>query len=423
MLTVTTVLKSGGPIYDALWVKRLQAGVAKHLPIEHRFLCLSDVEVPCERLELTRNWTGWWSKVELFSLKGPILFFDLDTVIVGDLSDIAAHAMQTPFTMLEDFYIPRNRGSGMMAWAGSDPMMLFTHATEFGDRFMTVVRGGTGDQAYISETYRGGPMECWQNVVGDQIVSYKIHCRDGIPPNARVVCLHGKPKFEGMSATDPVRVAWEAGGTLDNVIEGYTFKRGLLWPEEDDATRAQLHLTISDIEVVYQHCRDFRVVVQAGGNCGLWPEKLGKRFETVYTFEPDPVNFRCLCANAPAENIYKFNAALGDKHGGVDLVRDPKRVGAHYVQGAGPIPTMLVDDLKLDVCDLVYLDIEGDELPALRGAAEMIARCRPTVVVEDKKLHVRPEVVVGAAVEYLQREFSYTVAERVHRDVILVPSE
>ena len=31
MLTVACVLKSGG-IYDASWVARLKAGVAKHLP-------------------------------------------------------------------------------------------------------------------------------------------------------------------------------------------------------------------------------------------------------------------------------------------------------------------------------------------------------------------------------------------------------
>ncbi len=420
MLTVATVLKSGG-IYDPLWVKRLRAGVTRHLPMDHTFVCLSDIEVPCERIDLKRNWPGWWAKVELFALKGPVLFFDLDTAIVGDLSAIAAHATQTPFTMLRDFYAPKHCGSGVMAWSGSDPEQLYTNAVQFGDRFMGVTRARMGDQAYVEETYKE-PIERWQDAVGDQIVSYKVHCQQGIPSNARVVCLHGKPKFEDMPQTDPVRVAWEAGGRLD-MPAGYTFKRGILWPVEDTETIAMLHLMVPDIEVVLEHCRKFRVVVQAGGNCGVWPEKLGKRFDTVYTFEPDPVNFRCLCANAPAENIYKFNAALGCKHGGVDLVRDPKRVGAHYVKGDGPIPTMRIDDLMLDVCDLIYLDIEGYEWFALAGAVDTIHRCRPVIVLEDKKSSERYDIREGAAVERVQDKLGYKIAARTHRDVILVPGE
>lgn len=208
---------------------------------------------------------------------------------------------------------------------------------------------------------------------------------------------------------------------VTDVPDGYTYKRGLLWPAADDETRRVSNLCAGDIDVVCGYCPERRVVVQAGGNCGLWPRILGERFDLVYTFEPDQANFRCLCANAPAENIFKFNAALGTYRGCVDLARDPRRVGSHHVSGAGPIPTLRIDDLGLAVCDLVYLDVEGYEKLVLAGAADTINRCRPTIAIEDKPSSERYGVEKGGTAEWLIEQFNYRIAERMKRDVVLVP--
>lgn len=220
MLTVACVLRSGG-VYDATWVARLKAGVAKHLPMQHRFVCLSDVDVPCERIALEHGWPGWWSKIELFKLPGPVLFFDLDTAIVGDLTAIAGHAEGRGFTMLRDFYAPDHCGSGVMAWNETSLDFLYDSFAADAERMMRLQRARMGDQAFLEETVGAAHITRWQDVVGDQIVSYKVHCAGhrhpatgqpsgiGIPPNARVVCLHGKPKFADMPANDEVRRAWE----------------------------------------------------------------------------------------------------------------------------------------------------------------------------------------------------------------------
>jgi hypothetical protein len=207
-LTVACVLKSGG-IYDATWVSRLAAGVARHLPIEYRFVCLSDVAVPCERIPLEHDWPGWWSKIELFKLQGPVLFFDLDTVIVGDLEEIAGFARTIDFMMLRDFYAADHFGSGVMSWFGTDRTRdLYKIFAKDPEANIAARRTRMGDQAYIEETF-ARKIWAWQDFVGDQIVSYKVHCRNGIPLNARVVCLHGPPKFADMPVNDPVRRAWE----------------------------------------------------------------------------------------------------------------------------------------------------------------------------------------------------------------------
>lgn len=209
------------------------------------------------------------------------------------------------------------------------------------------------------------------------------------------------------------------------IPEGYRLERGLLWPASDVGAAAVVFSGVSDLEVAYRYCRGFDVAVQAGGNCGVWPAEMGRRFGVVYTFEPDPVNFRCLCANAPAENVFKFNAALGASRRRVALDLRPDNVGAHQVSPLGvkgDIPTMLIDDLCLADCDLIYLDIEGQELAALQGAMKTIDRCSPVVVVEDKGCSERYGVPKGHIEGWMKDRFGYRVAERPHRDVVMVPA-
>lgn len=203
------------------------------------------------------------------------------------------------------------------------------------------------------------------------------------------------------------------------IPEGYRIERGLLWPAEDRGAADVLFAQVSGLACVYPHVREFKVAVQAGGNCGLWPRELGQKFETVYTFEPDPVNFRCLCANAPAENIYKFNAALGTVRQSVGLQRRPDNVGAHRISGRGAIPTLRLDDLTLAACDLVYLDVEGYELFALQGGRAVIGDFRPTIVIEDKGVSEHYGVAKGEATAWLAKHFGYRVAETIDKDVVL----
>jgi hypothetical protein len=69
----------------------------------------------------------------------------------------------------------------------------------------------------------------------------------------------------------------------------------------------------------------------------------------------------------------------------VDLWRDDDTTGNQRVSGVGPIPTMRIDDLALPRCDLIYLDVEGEELNALKGAMETIERCKPVIVYEARQ--------------------------------------
>lgn len=193
---------------------------------------------------------------------------------------------------------------------------------------------------------------------------------------------------------------------------------GFHWPDQDVHCRQVVFDMTRDMEHALSHCRNMDVCVQAGGNCGVWPAWLAEHFEAVYTFEPDPENFRCLVQNVP-ENVVTLQAAVGFRRGPISLHREPHNCGAYYVDGEGAVPTFRIDDLELSACDLIILDIEGMEAEALEGAVLTINTFHPVLMCEDKGLSERYGVAKGT-IEAKMADLGYRVAKRIHRDVIMV---
>lgn len=194
-MRVITVLRSGGD-YKPSHVHALQKQVAHWAPLA-TFECLSDVEIPgVKTTPLVHGWPGWWSKMELFrpELRGDFLFMDLDTVIVGPLDDFDS---VSSLTILRDFY--RN---GKKLKEGLQSSLMFLPESERRgpwDDFTTnppmsmrlFARGG--DQALLEMHYLHIAKR-WQDVLPGQIVSWKVDCQHGVSPDARIICMHGKPR-------------------------------------------------------------------------------------------------------------------------------------------------------------------------------------------------------------------------------------
>src|SRR6185369_11865151 len=67
---------------------------------------------------------GWWAKLALHRpnvLSGPVLYLDLDTVILDSLDFIASYGGD--FAILRDFYRPDGYGSGVMLWRTAQPQV------------------------------------------------------------------------------------------------------------------------------------------------------------------------------------------------------------------------------------------------------------------------------------------------------------
>ena len=63
------------------------------------------------------------------------------------------------------------------------------------------------------------------------------------------------------------------------------------------------------------------VVVQAGGNQGMYPRYYANIFEKVYTFEPDVDNYFCLDFNCLGVQYYQQNVGLGESDTTMNLVQ------------------------------------------------------------------------------------------------------
>ena len=141
----------------------------------------------------------------------------------------------------------------------------------------------------------------------------------------------------------------------------------------------------SHLAAIKEHVKQFRTVVQAGGNQGMYPRLLADLFEKVYTFEPDYLNFHCLVNNCQQNNIIKINAALGEVRAMVQVKRDNLDNTGTFTVSLSPtsiVPQFRIDDLALSECDLIWLDIEGYEEFALRGALETIEKFKPAIFSE-----------------------------------------
>jgi FkbM family methyltransferase len=168
--------------------------------------------------------------------------------------------------------------------------------------------------------------------------------------------------------------------------------------------------------------------VQAGGSLGVWPKRLAKSFATVYTFEPAADSFAALCQNAPAPNIVKFQAALGERAGLVGLSRQRRdgklnnHPGITHVAGSGTVPMLPIDALDLPVCDLIYLDIEGYEFYALLGAERTLRERRPVVAVEINK-SIGYLGLSGADVRAFMGDVGYREVAQLGCDVVFMAEE
>lgn len=160
----------------------------------------------------------------------------------------------------------------------------------------------------------------------------------------------------------------------------------------------------------YLHGR--QLVIQAGGNCGMYPVLFSQIFTHVYTFEIDPLNFYTLVNNCQNDRIVKIQAALGDSHKMIGVTKGPDyNVGMHKVSSKGNVPQLCIDDFEWPACDLIQLDVEHYEIHALRGAKVTIEKFHPVISVEN----------VNKEIEEFLDQFDYKVAQTSKMDVIFVP--
>ena len=180
MVTIVTCFLPGGD-FAPEHVQRLAAMVPG-------LTCITNEPVDGVKILPMRNeWPGWWCKMNAYDtdlFSGDMLLVDLDTTI------IKMPTMPTETTVLNDFYIPDLMGSGFMYVTESDRVRIYSEwmSNPHGHIDRCRTRERWGDQGFLSGVIPQAKR--W----GKNIVSYKVHCKHGIPPGTDVICYHGKPR-------------------------------------------------------------------------------------------------------------------------------------------------------------------------------------------------------------------------------------
>jgi hypothetical protein len=174
----------------------------------------------------------------------------------------------------------------------------------------------------------------------------------------------------------------------------------LVWPRQDQIIGRALDLygefAEGENQVLCSYARPGDVVVDIGANLGTTTLPLARAVGSagqVLAFEPQPLIAQCLLTNLTlndAFNVRHFAAAAGQAAGWASMqvpaVGDASNYGAACLgEGNLKVPVMGLDDLGLERCSLIKIDVEGFEWQVLQGARETIRSLRPVLYFEAKR--------------------------------------
>jgi hypothetical protein len=202
-LTIATCLwgEFPDPGWGERYVERLKNAVARNLSVDHRFVCFSDRSLAISGVECRSlnppSWKGHLPKLYVYSpeagLTGRVILFDLDNLIVGSLDDMAAYS--GPLCVRGRLTPAYNRlpDGDMISFDAGAVGHLWEAANRKDIEDITLGR----ERVFIH--YVAPHCDQWQLICPGQVVSYRYCAIKKLPPEARVVSFHGRPRIHEVS--------------------------------------------------------------------------------------------------------------------------------------------------------------------------------------------------------------------------------
>ena len=159
------------------------------------------------------------------------------------------------------------------------------------------------------------------------------------------------------------------------------------------------------------------MTIDVGANLGVYAYELARlvgRGGRVHAFEPDPGTIGRLTAMSHSLPQITVHAMAASDHAGemtlhVPVLRE-KRIGAlaslvpPAQSAAGEYENVAVRVERIDTVlsqmsgvALVKIDVEGHEMPVLRGAEGTLRRHRPALMIEIEQRHIEVEIATTFA--------------------------
>lgn len=161
-----------------------------------------------------------------------------------------------------------------------------------------------------------------------------------------------------------------------------------------------------EIQLLQRFIRAGDLVVDIGANIGThtvcFSELVGAAGQVI-AFEPQRLVYQCLCANLALNNIanvWALELGVADRNTtmflpSVDYSKESNFGGISLSNESvgDAVSVTFLDQYNLPSCALIKVDVEGMEIPCLKGAENTIKQHGPILYVENNKADSSDELI------------------------------
>jgi FkbM family methyltransferase len=189
-----------------------------------------------------------------------------------------------------------------------------------------------------------------------------------------------------------------------NDLIGISISVGGLYDGEEIADLIQL---LKTLKLNIEHSS----AVDIGANIGNHSIEFSKYFSRVISFEPNPRTFDLLAANTKRlTNVAIHNFGCSSSVEKIKFIEDYNNIGSSSatrdIVGNNEIEILVkpLDDLFDDLSniELIKIDVEGMEYPALKGAEKVIEKFHPVICLEQDEVEFRSEYNETQSLDWLR---------------------
>jgi hypothetical protein len=191
-----------GSVYPFKYVIAMRNMIARHMREPYTLVCLTDQPETCDGVTFisTRETglPGWWAKLLIFEPtwreQNKVIFFDLDTVIINDITPLADvpgefSILQSPVHLAGNTAYPCRYNSSVMVIGGGKCGFVWHRFERMREEMMTR-HARYGDQQCIEALYSDAPF--LQDLLPGFFFNYR-YLTDQMP-DAAVVNFGGRNK-------------------------------------------------------------------------------------------------------------------------------------------------------------------------------------------------------------------------------------
>ena len=182
------------------------------------------------------------------------------------------------------------------------------------------------------------------------------------------------------------------GKSVTRAVEGMIFELDL--SENIDVCILLEKFERDVVDTIEQYCQPGWQIIDVGANVGAHSIRLAKKAGIegkVYAFEPTEYAYRKLVRNVSLNNIcqidlYRLALWNENKDNQVISFRSSWQTDGTSVSGPSTVSFVRLDDWSkkhgIERIDMIKIDVDGHEFPVFDGGRQLLAACRPLIIME-----------------------------------------